>query len=152
MQKVEIILARSWRPVSLFIQIMTLSRWSHVGVVDRERGVVVEAVAFKGCVETPIESFTKRYSHVERRFLPVVDRTIAQLLWRNYVLLRVPYDWRMGLSWWFRTKKWQRKRAVSCSEFVALGTGFCDEPYRMTPEALRLISLPGDYNEQAPRD
>lgn len=144
MEYTEIVVARSWRPVSLFIQICTLSWWSHTGGLDRENGVVLESRGGIGCTATPIEDFKKRYTHWQVRLLPVQSRQTAMATWWDFVKRKVKYDLKMSFAWWLRTNEIHSKTKVSCSEFIAAGTGYCPEPHRITPEILRRISKPSD--------
>ncbi len=56
----------SW--ISKIIRARTLSKWSHVGILEGDH--VVEAVGPKGVTVTPLKDFYARYIETDTRHLP----------------------------------------------------------------------------------
>lgn len=54
--------------------------WSHVGVLDEERGQVIEARMLHGVIATPLAEFLARYTATERVDVPCPDPA-AGLRW-----------------------------------------------------------------------
>lgn len=91
------------------------ARWSHCGVYDLSRGVVIEALMFKGVVETPIDVWKKRYPSWEMVRIKCPDELEAL----NFARAQFgkPYDYiaAFGVPW--RTS-WDNPNRWYCSELV----------------------------------
>lgn len=67
MTALPLIYARNHTPVSLLIRAAQWwAPWSHVGVLDEERGQVIEARMLHGVIATPAAEFLARYTATER--------------------------------------------------------------------------------------
>lgn len=89
-------------------------QWSHCGLIS-ERETVLEALAFKGVVETRTEDFFERVSHYE-----IVDFAVpsaaAGLRWAREQLGK-GYDYGALFGNLFR-EPWQDDSRHDCAEFV----------------------------------
>lgn len=98
------------------------ARWSHCGVVDLERGVIIEAQVWRGVIETPLDEFEAHYPSTEivRIDCPFPEHALA------FARTQVgkPYDYlgAVGVPW--RTR-WDDPARWYCSELVeaALAAG-----------------------------
>jgi uncharacterized protein YycO len=61
MEFVGVIFGRSYKPISLAIQLRTWCKWSHVGLLVPGTELVIEARGGVGVVYTTIEDFKDRY-------------------------------------------------------------------------------------------
>ena len=96
---------------SFLTRVMTSGAlWSHSALYDAERGVMNEALLFKGVVETPVYEWLARYPSCEFFAVPVLDPA-AGLAWRRSILgqgydylgaLHVPWrgDWQAEGRWY----------------------------------------------------
>lgn len=67
MTALPLIYARNHTPVSVVIRAAQWwAPWSHVGVLDEERGQVIEARMLHGVIATPWAEFVARYTATER--------------------------------------------------------------------------------------
>lgn len=90
-------------------------RWSHCGIVT-ERNTVIEALAFKGVVETPAADFFSRYPVVEFRNVACPDPAVGELWARNQVGKGYDYAALLGLA--LRRGSWADDGRWHCSELV----------------------------------
>ena len=137
MQRLTVIFGRSYRPISLLIQLWTWGRWSHVGVlVD---GEVIEAVGGQGVVRTPLDDFKSRYHDYEIGTIPCENADAAKTLLNLAVGKR--YDKRALWGIALRTGV-DDANAYQCSELVAKATGLFRTTHtsRTTPEQIWRIS------------
>ena len=139
MEYIDVIYGRSnWKPISLLIQIRTLSHWSHIGAILPD-GRIVEAVGGLGVIITTMEAFTARYSDTIIERLPVVSRDEAYRYLKNHI--GYVYDTRAAISYLFALG-WDVPYAKHCSELIAGCTGYFN-PLRLneiTPSILRKLS------------
>lgn len=139
MEYIDVIYGRSnWKPISLLIQLRTLSWWSHIGgIVD---GKVIEAVGGQGVVVTELPDFIARYSSVDIRKLPVVSRAYAE----DYLRSKVgrPYDKEAALGYLFMLG-WDDINAEHCSELISGSTQLFNgnKLHTVTPGVLRKLSI-----------
>ena len=138
MQKIPLIFGRDRFGVgSWAIRLFTWSRWSHVGIIQGEN--VIEAVAGKGVIITPLSEFKARYSAWEVAHAPVADPEIAY----DKALAEVGkgYDYRAIFALIFR-QRWDNKDAWICSELYAHVSGIVrhGRMSRFTPEDAWKIS------------
>ncbi|MFN4115636.1 MAG: hypothetical protein ACK4F7_03940 [Inhella sp.] len=98
------------------------ARWSHCGVLDVARGVVIEALWFRGVVETPLAIWMLRYPSWERVDITCPDAPAAMAFVRAQVGKGYDYLAVLGVPW---RSAWDDPRRWYCSELVeaALATG-----------------------------
>lgn len=114
--------SRRTRIPSFLIRFCTLgARWSHIGCVDVERGLVIEAHLGKGVVPTPIEHWVKRYPSSEffRTKCPEPEKAIE--FWRRAEKEQWEYDEGGAFGTAFRTTHFEDPLAVWCGELFELG-------------------------------
>ncbi len=58
MHKLPIALVSDWWPASIVIRLFTLSRWSHVAIVDGD--YIIETTLLTGCVRVPRDEWEKK--------------------------------------------------------------------------------------------
>ena len=134
MQKLTVIYGRSWKPISLLIQLRTLSHWSHVGVIDGDS--VIEAVGGQGVVVTPIDEFKKRYRQTVEGQIYCLNRDEAMHYLRSRIGAR--YD-KLAVVGFALALGWDDIEAYHCAELVAGASGIAN-PYRLneiSPGTLR---------------
>jgi hypothetical protein len=87
--------------------------WSHSAFYDVERGVMNEALLFKGMVQTPVHEWVQRYPSREFFAVPVPDPA-AGIAWRRSILGQ-GYDYlgALGVPW---RGDWQAEGRWYCSE------------------------------------
>jgi uncharacterized protein YycO len=98
------------------------ARWSHCGLLDVERNVVIEALMFKGVVETPLAHWMLRYPSWERAAIACPNAAGAQAFARAQVGKGYDYLAVLGVPW--RTA-WDNPARWYCSELIeaALAAG-----------------------------
>jgi len=89
--------------------------WHHCGVLDQERGMVIEALMFKGVVATPLAEWTERYPRVKFRPYAVPNAHLGIAFARLQEGKR--YDYRGALGVPFRAD-WQDPHAWYCHELL----------------------------------
>lgn len=98
------------------------ARWSHCGVYDQDRRVVIEALMFRGVVETPYLEWAARYPSWEGAYISCPSDIDALAFARAQV--GKPYDYlaAFGVPW--RTS-WDDEGKWYCSELLeaALAAG-----------------------------
>lgn len=119
MQYIPVIFGRNHKVGSLLIRLVCRSRWSHVGIVINGTHVL-ESIAFKGVVITPIEEFKKRYSSIEEAEMPAINKKLAIL--KAMTEVGKNYDYYALLGILLRTK-WGSANKWFCSELVAHCSG-----------------------------
>lgn len=137
MQRIRVIYGRSWKPISLLIQLRTLSHWSHIGVIDGDN--VIEAVGGQGVVVTPLRDFKRRYSRTVEGSMYCLDEARALEYLRCRVGAR--YDKRAVIGFALALG-WDDVEAYHCAELVAGCTGLFN-PSRIneiSPGALRKMT------------
>lgn len=138
-ERLPVIFARNYLPGSLLIQLFTWSRWSHVGILlPRNRGVL-EAVAGKGVVVTPMCVFKRRYRHTQMATVPCdnLDETYTRAMSQR----GSRYDYHALFGIFFRTG-WNHLNHWICSELIGWASNMfrADRIARITPEDLWRIS------------
>jgi uncharacterized protein YycO len=114
---VVVVYARSHSIGGLYIRHMDrFGKWSHCGIVTPEN-TVIEAMAFKGVIETPIQEFYARYDgRTELRNIWCPSPTNAVEFARKQ--LGKGYDYAGALGIAFRRKSWADDSNWQCSELV----------------------------------
>lgn len=137
MDRIKVIYGRSFRPISLIIQLRTLSHWSHIGVIDGDS--VIESVGGQGVVVTPIELFRRRYKQSIVGYMYCIDKAAAMTYLRSKV--GMPYDTKAIIGFALALG-WDDLNAMHCSELVAGATGLFN-PLRLnevSPGQLRKLT------------
>lgn len=144
MQKLTLAFARSNKILSKLVRFVTRSRWSHVAIVDIDKGVVIESIGGKGVQETPIASFESRYTKVE--YTTIRHRTPNKVLEIARQQLGKSYDIPWVFKYFFNRRGTNEKR-FTCSELViyCIEKGgrkiFRDKSYdRVTPQDIYQLS------------
>lgn len=126
----KVIFCRSNSITSLFIRLMTWSRWHHCGVIHD--GYVIHATASKGVVKESLQDVKKRYTYEIRAMRGDASKALS--------LIGCKYDWGGVFGHWFGF--FDKKNKWFCSELLA----FCssdfiqDRKSRVTPEHCYMIS------------
>jgi uncharacterized protein YycO len=137
MDYVKVIYGRTWKPLSLLIQLRTLSRWSHVGLIIGDN--VIESKGGIGVVITPLQQFKDRYTSTLIGEIPCISKQYAE----EYVMSRVgnKYDFKaiIGAALNLNIHK---SSAYHCSELIAGATGLFNKELLATvsPETLRKLT------------
>lgn len=139
-KRLKVIFARNNKPISLLIQLVTWSRWSHVALVlEGEHDDIIEARGGFGVVRTSFHEFEQRYTHTEVAYIPCEDSELAIRMIKSQ--LGKGYDDAAIFGTWFRTG-WDNPLKWVCSELIAWSTGLYrpELQSRVTPEDLWRIS------------
>lgn len=138
MEQLQVIFARNWLPISLLIQIRTLSRWSHVGVVMGN--MVLESRGGVGVVLTPINEFKDRYTSTDTGYIPCASKEKAEAFLTEQ--LGKEYDLKAIIGAAFNLKI-DSSVAYHCSELIAEATGLFNPNYLSTisPAILRKLTI-----------
>lgn len=108
------------------------ARWGHTAFFDRERGVMIEALLFKGVVATPIGEWLKHYPSFKFFTVGVPDPE-AGTKWQRDQLGK-GYDYLGATSVPFRAS-WQDENRWYCSEketmsVIVAGRNWIVDPQR----------------------
>ena len=138
MEQLQVIFARNWLPLSLAIQIRTLSKWSHVGVVIGDN--VIESRGGVGVVITSLNEFKDRYTSTDIGLLPCVSKQVAEDF--LYTQVGKKYDLKAIIGAAFNLKI-DSSVAYHCSELIAEATGLFNPNYLSTvsPAILRKMTV-----------
>lgn len=120
MDRIRVIHAKSFHPISIAIRLWTWSPWSHVGVLSKGSRIVYESRGGVGVVKTPIDEFKARYPEWHIGFMPVIDAEAAYAYYESQV--GVDYDEMTIISQMLRMTHHETD-GLSCSEYVAEGSG-----------------------------
>lgn len=121
---------------SLLLRFATWSSWSHVGIVTPDQ-TVIEAAAFHGVVERPLDEFIAGVSRYSVRIIDVPDEAAAIEWARSQV--GKGYDWAGVIGLGLR-REWDQPQAWFCSELLeaAAAAGgrrrFVHQARRVTPQ------------------
>ena len=116
MSKLQAVFSRRTSLPSFITRFLTGgARWSHCGILDRERGVVIEALMFRGVVETPIPIWTARYPSWEQVTINCPHPGLALAFAREQIGKGYDYLAVIGVPW--RTA-WDNPRRWYCSELL----------------------------------
>lgn len=118
MIRVPVIFGRANKIGSAAIRLWTWSTWSHVGIVTKCGRYVIEAVAFKGVIKTPIEEFKKRYTKTVIAYAPI-DKDIDEFYLELEDYLGAGYDYLAIFGRIFR-RRWNSPNRWICSELFAI--------------------------------
>lgn len=91
------------------------ARWSHCAILDQSRGVAIEALMFRGVVETPLAHWILRYPSYEVVQIACPVPALAMDFARQQVGKGYDYLGAFGVPWrspWHHPGRWY------CSELV----------------------------------
>lgn len=91
------------------------ARWSHCGIYDPERNTVIEALMFRGVVETPFAEWLMRYPSLERVEIACPNPDVALNFARAQLGKGYDYLAIIGVPW--RTA-WDNPARWYCSELL----------------------------------
>lgn len=139
MPSLHVVYARSHTLGGLLIRAReAFGQWSHCGIVTPQ-GTVVEALAFRGVIETPMDAFVARYPQPSQRrqeVIPCPDPD-AGLAWARSQLGQ-GYDYLAiaGLAFrnsWQEPGRWQCAELLEAALVHAGRRRFRSAPYRISP-------------------
>lgn len=136
MQRIPVIFAKTWKPISLIIRLFTWSRWSHCGIITEDGKSVIESVGGKGVIVTPLLDFKRRYSKWHIAYVPVQNRRISYQLARAEI--GKEYDLKALFAIALR-RDWECPDSWFCSELIAhacQGLYRRESVSRITPECI----------------
>lgn len=119
-------------------------QWSHCGIVSHE-GTVIEAVAFKGVIETPLVKYYARYAAFHIVQIPCDNPEGAIEFARSQI--GKPYDYWGAIGIAVRRKSWSDEDAWQCSELVEASlksagrTRFRNDPAVITPNISFMVQV-----------
>lgn len=120
MQTIPVIFGRSFKPISVAIQLRTLCRWSHVGVI-MPTGDVVESVGGQGVVITRLSDFKKRYRETMVMNAACLNADLAYAQLNAQIGKRYDDHAFWGVA--FATG-WDDADAYQCAELTGSSLGF----------------------------
>lgn len=128
----KVIFCRSNSITSLFIRLMTWSRWHHCGVIHGD--YVIHATAKNGVIKEPLQNVKNRYTYEIRTMRGDASKAIP--------LIGLKYDWGGVFGHWFGL--FDNPNSWFCSEVLALCSSefIKDRVNRVTPEDCYMISRP----------
>lgn len=118
MSTITVIYARSHSLGGLLIRARDpFGRWSHAGLVT-ERGTVIEALAFKGVVESSLIDFSQRYPKPSQRSAVDIEcpRPDLAIAWARGQVGK-GYDYRGVIGLAFR-EQWDKRDSWHCTELI----------------------------------
>lgn len=136
----RVIFSRRHHPGSVLLRTAMWSPWSHCGIVDDDR--VIEARAFSGVIDTPLQDFIGHVSQWVMVDFPANDNRVLSAARAQ---LGKPYDW-SGVAGIALHREWGTADAWFCSELVAyaLELGglklFRSDAKRITPMHLWMLN------------
>jgi len=137
MDKLPIVFASDWLPASIAIKLFTVSRWSHVGIIDGD--YVIDTQLMTGCIRTPIEEWKKKHSDFCITYIDCKDKQKAIDFARAQVGTK--YDWRGIIGLAVRKGELQEKKKWFCSELVIEATGLLKKQnFRASPQTVWFLS------------
>ena len=136
MTALPFIYARNHTPVSVVIRAAQWwAPWSHVGVLDEERGQVIEARMLHGVIATPVADFLARYTAAERVDVPCPDPA-AGLHWARSKI-GAGYDYGAVARFVSSALGREARRAYHCVELAEAALIAAGRPrYRIEPHRL----------------
>jgi len=140
MEKMTTIFATSDKLISRIIRWVTMSEWSHCGMVHD--GYVYESLGGVGVVKTPLEVFKQRYKgRLKFCSTPCTSLQGAIDLAEDKVRRGVKYDHQGAIGVALR-RNMDMENRDHCSEFLADLMGFPkkNKLWRISPEFIETIS------------
>lgn len=138
MDKLPIVFASDWYPAGLVIKLFTLSRWSHVGIIDSDH--VIETTLLTGCTRTPVDEWKKK--HKKYHFAEIdCPRGVPAALEFARAQVGTKYDWRGIIGLAVRKSEFQQKHEWFCSELVIEASGLLKkQTFRASPQTVWFLS------------
>lgn len=138
MDKLPIVFASDWYPASIAIKLFTVSRWSHVGIVDGDH--VIETTLLTGCTRTPVDEWKKK--HAKHHFAEIdCPRGVPAALEFAREQVGTKYDWRGIIGLAVRKGGFQQKHEWFCSELVIEASGLLKkQTFRASPQTVWFLS------------
>jgi len=118
MTHLTLIFSTRTNPASALIRAAVWSRWSHVGVIDYDRGTVIEAVMIHGVREIPLDQAVENASRFELANIRCAAPACALALIRSQVGKGYDYGALAGLA---LHRDWQHAARWFCSELITWG-------------------------------
>lgn len=144
MEKIQLIFSKSKLPFSPLVQLVTWSKWSHVGIVANDGKVIESTFSHDGVKLAGITEFMARASDwiiVEMECTnrqAIIDAAMSQL--------DKPYDWTGLMGILFHNRNWEEEDSWFCSELVAWAFSHAGDPlfmdeviHRITPQMLFML-------------
>lgn len=141
MSHVTVVFTRRRRVGSAVLRAWMHSRFSHCAILDPATNTIIEAAAWHGVQERPLDDLLSESSHHELIQIPCRDPQHVLAMARSQI--GKPYDWKGILGFWLR-RSWHADNAFVCSELIAWALAAAGEPafrreaYRISPEHLYL--------------
>lgn len=138
----RIIFSRRHHPGSVLLRTGMWSPWSHCGVVDGD--TVIQAVAGKGVVRTPLVEFIEHASQWAMVALPIYEQDTIRAAEAQ---MGKPYDLAGALGVAVH-REWGKDDAWFCSELIAHALEqaglklFRGDARRITPQHLWMLNYP----------
>lgn len=120
MDKLPIIFASGNNFSSLLIRAFTLSKWSHVGIIDGD--YVIDTQLLTGCIKTPIEEWKRKYLVWEEASI-ACPRGLEKALAFTNEQIGTKYDWRGIIGFVVRMDEFERKDRYFCNELILHASG-----------------------------
>ena len=138
MHKLPIVLCSDWLPASIVIRLFTLSRWSHVAIVDGDH--IIETTLISGCVRIPRDEWLKKHKTVEFVDLPSNAKTSDALAFARSCV-GSKYDWRGIIGLAVRHGGIGDKKRWFCSELAIEAADIMHRhTYRASPQTCAFIA------------
>lgn len=138
MPKLQIVFASDWYPASIAIKLFTLSRWSHVGIIDGD--YVIDTQLLTGCIRTPIADWKEKHS---KHCIAEIDcpRGVDSAIEFARAQVGTKYDWRGIIGLAVRDSGLQQKHKWFCSELVIEASGLLKkQTFRASPQTVWFLS------------
>jgi len=116
-QTIRLIFSKSHLPFSPLVQLVTWSKWSHVGIVIDDETVIESTFTHGGVKKVSLDTFKDRASAWIIVELPCVDR--QAIIDAALSQEGKPYDWTGLAGILFHNRNWQEDDSWFCSELVA---------------------------------
>jgi len=137
--KLPIVLESSWMPAAMVIRLFTLSRWSHVAIVDGDH--IIETTLLTGCVRVPLVEWQKKHKKVKFCDMPS-NRTTEDALAYARSRVGLPYDPMGIIGLALRRGKMQDRMRDFCSELVVESADIMRRhTYRASPQTCAFLAL-----------
>lgn len=127
---------RAHNPGSLLIRGITWSTWSHCGLVTPE-GTVIDARAFHGVTERPLQDLLDYASEIAFRDIDVPDPAAGYAFGRAQIGKAYDYLGVAGIGIhreWYDPSKWWCSELLEEAVYMAGRQRLVNQPRRVTPQ------------------